>query len=88
MAIHKFKKQLLKEGEIVVTLPIGYNTYLDKLLKEDKDNSRNPKLLTQHFFFFTKRKLNPYRVFGVVGQSPTVLKEKHQEYFSQGFYRR
>ena len=23
-------------GEIVVTLPIGYNTYLDKLLKEDK----------------------------------------------------
>ena len=39
-----------------------------------------------HFFFFerlrrsiafsdVKRKLNPYRVFGVVGQSPTVLKE-------------
>ena len=27
-------------GEIVVTLPIGYNTYLDKLLKEDKDKIR------------------------------------------------
>jgi hypothetical protein len=27
---------LAPEGEIVVTLPIGYNTYLDKLLKEDK----------------------------------------------------
>ena len=35
-------------------------------------------MLTQHFFFFTKRKLNPYRVFGVVGQSPTVLKEKRR----------
>ncbi len=41
-------------------------------------SSRKPELLTKHFFFFTKRKLNPYRVFGVVGQSPTVLKEKHQ----------
>lgn len=27
-------------GEIVVTVPIGYNTYLDKLLKEDKDKIR------------------------------------------------
>ena len=29
-------KCLASGGEIVVTLPIGYNTYLDKLLKEDK----------------------------------------------------
>ena len=29
-------KCLAPGGEIVVTLPIGYNTYLDKLLKEDK----------------------------------------------------
>ena len=29
-----------------------------------------------HFFFLEKRKLSPYRACGVVGQSPTVLKEK------------
>lgn len=29
-------KCLAPGGEIVVTLPIGYNSYLDKLLKEDK----------------------------------------------------
>jgi len=29
-----------------------------------------------HFFFLQKRKLSPYRACGVVGQSPTVLKEK------------
>jgi len=33
-----------------------------------------PKEPTNTFSFY-KRKLNPYRVFGVVGQSPTVLKE-------------
>jgi hypothetical protein len=32
-------KCLAPGGEIVVSLPIGYNTYLDKLLKEDKIRS-------------------------------------------------
>ena len=32
-----------------------------------------------HFFFLGKRKLSPYRACGVVGQSPTVLKEKQEK---------
>lgn len=35
-ALENLTRCLASGGEIVVTLPLGYNTYLDKLLKEDK----------------------------------------------------
>jgi len=34
LALENLIECLVPGGEIVVTLPIGYNTYLDKLLKE------------------------------------------------------
>ncbi len=37
---------------------------------------KNENEFFKHFFFLRKRKLSPYRACGVVGQSPTVLKEK------------
>ena len=36
LALENLTKCLVSGGEIVVTAPLGYNTYLDKLLKEDK----------------------------------------------------
>ena len=36
LALENLTGCLVSGGEMVVTLPIGYNTYLDKLLKEDK----------------------------------------------------
>ena len=36
LAFENLTKCLASGGKIIVTLPIGYNTYLDKLLKEDK----------------------------------------------------
>jgi hypothetical protein len=35
-ALENLTTCLAPRGEIVITLPIGYNPYLDKLLKEDK----------------------------------------------------
>ena len=65
--VREFSKRWGKfKGWVIYYLICAYNMELE--------SARKPKLLTQHFFFFTKRK--------------PVLKEKHQEYFSQGFYRR
>jgi len=36
LAVKNLKKMLAKNGEILITVPTGYNPYLDKILKKNK----------------------------------------------------
>ena len=62
-------KCLASGGEIVVTLPIGYNTYLDKLLKEDKIR------FTESYYL--KRISNDNKWIQVVGGGAEIREAKY-----------